>query len=119
MSEPKPIYNHGHDRDPIDRDDALAQAAARLEARADRIEAAYAANETRIAALETAAGERIRGLEARLADQAETLAVAGEAMELVMDVCRRHGFDPASGLSAVEWLEYVLDNAAAGWPSVN
>lgn len=97
----------------------LQDAQAALEAQADRIEALYTAHGERLAALETAAGQRIRGLEAQVGDQTETLKLAGETMQATMDVCRRHGYDPACGLSALEWLEFVLDNAAAGWPSVN
>lgn len=82
-------------------------------------EARLTLQEARLAELETAAGEQLRGLRAQVSEQAATLRLAGETMEAVMDVCRRHGFDPAAGLSALEWLEYVLDNAAAGWPSVN
>lgn len=90
-----------------------------LEAQADRIEAVYAAQDARLAALETAAGQRIRGLEATVANQTETLLLAGATMTAVTETCRRHGYDPASGLSALEWLERVLPWAAAGWPSVN
>lgn len=90
-----------------------------LEERAARIEATYAAQERRLSAVETSAAQRIRGLEAQVADQTDTLRLAGETMGAVMDVCRRNGFDPASGLSAIEWLEYVLKMATTGWSSVN
>lgn len=107
MSEPSPVYRF------------LNEAQARLEAQATRIEELAESHTARLEALESAAGQRIRGLEATVAAQHEALLLAGEAMETVTDVCRRHGFDPACGLSAVEWLEVVLDNAAAGWPSMN
>lgn len=107
MSEPKPFY------------DLLREAQSRLEEQADRIEAQALEQADRLKALESAAGQRIRGLEATVADQHETLLMSAAAMESVMDVCRRHGYDPACGLSAVGWLEVVLDNAAAGWPSMN
>lgn len=90
-----------------------------LDAQAARIEATYAEHERRLLAVEAATGGQIRVLEARVADQTETLRLAGETMTAVMDTCRRHGFDPACGLSALEWLEYVLSTAAAGWSSVN
>lgn len=110
MSEPKPVYRIAV---------ALEAAQARLEAQADRIEATAAAQAERLAALEAAAGERIRGLQATVAEQHQSLLLAGEALVAVNDVCRRHGYDPASGLSALDWLDIVLGNAAAGWPSVN
>lgn len=90
-----------------------------LDEQAARIEATCNAHAARLTTLEAATGQRLRGLEAQVADQVETLRLAGETMEAVMAVCRRHGFDPASGLSALEWLEYVLGTAAVGWPSVN
>lgn len=97
----------------------LTAHAARLDALATVQEERLSVQETRLAALETAAGERIRGLQATVADQADTLRLAGETMTAVMDVCARHGYDPASGLTALEWLAAVLPNAARGWPSVN
>ncbi len=107
MSEPKPFYR------------LLREAQSRLEEQADRIEAQALEQADRLKALESAAGQRIRGLEATVAEQHETLLLSWDTLETVMDVCRRHGFDPACGRSAVEWLEVVLDNAAAGWPSMN
>lgn len=97
----------------------VREAQAGLEAQAARIEATYAVQEARLAELEKAAGQRIRGLEATVADLTGTLSLAGETMTAVMDVCRRHGYEAESGLSALEWLEHVLDWAAGGWPSAN
>ena len=75
--------------------------------------------EQRMTALERVAEERLRGLQATVDDQHETLALAGEAMKAVQDVCARHGHNPASGMSVVAWLDHVLSWTADGWPSVN
>lgn len=97
----------------------MQAAQAVLEDQSRRIEAAMNAQDDRLATLESAAGQRIRGLEAAVADLSDTLSLAGETITVVIDLCRRHGYDESSGLSVLAWLEYVLDWAAAGWPSAN
>lgn len=92
---------------------------AEMKAQTARIAERQEVQEKRTTELERLADQRIRGLEATVADQHETLALAGEAMAAVQAVCASHGHDPASGLSVIAWLEYVLDSAAAGWSSVN
>ena len=66
----------------------LTAHADRLNALASVQEERLSLQEVRLAALETAAGERIRGLQATVAEQAETLKLAGETMTAVMKPAR-------------------------------
>ena len=102
--------------------DELRQAmamAVEIEARAARMAERQDEQERRTTDLERAVEQRIRGLEATVAEQNEVLVLAGRTMKVVQDVCARHGYDPEQGLSVVEWLDHVLEWSATGWPSVN